>query len=317
MKKQSIFRIFGLLTILSMLIASQTPAFAAAPGQTTGTTASIHIATTALRTVAPTSIHVDDVITYAIDLQNLPSGGLSSAEFSCRYDETLVDISNLRDVGLFVATPVVAINGPDAGTFVFAIAATSGKATSSGTVFNLDLTAKAAGSFTFDCQVRASTGGALFAIAFSPLTITITVGDPAGSGNVTGIITASKAITVELLTGDVVVKTASPASGVAFLINAPAGTYTIRARAAGFLTRTGTVVIASGSTTTKTTVALMAGDIALPQNGIIDANDVSTIGMNYNWNTPTEADLNNDGIINVLDLQLLAPNFEKTYPAAW
>ena len=315
MKKQSIFRIFGLLTILSMLIASQTPAFAAAPGQTTGTTASIHIATTALRTTAPTSIHVDDVITYSIDLQNLPSGGLSSAEFACRYDETLVDISHLTDLGLFGTNPVVATNGPDAGTFVYAIAATTGKATSAGTVFNFNLTARAAGSFTFDCQVRTSTGGSLSPVAFSPLSITITVGDPAGSGNVTGIITASKAITVNLLTGATVIKTASPASGVAFLINAPAATYTITASASGFLTRTGSVVIASGSTTTKTTVALMAGDIN--DDGAIDAIDVSTIGMNYNWSTPTEADLNNDGIINVLDLQILAPNFEKTYPPTW
>jgi hypothetical protein len=39
--------------------------------------------------------------------------------------------------------------------------------------------------------------------------------------------------------------------------------------------------------------------------------------MNYNKAAPAEADLNNDGIINVLDLELLAKNYRKTGPLAW
>jgi len=42
-----------------------------------------------------------------------------------------------------------------------------------------------------------------------------------------------------------------------------------------------------------------------------------TIGMNYNSAQPSVADLNNDGIINVLDLEALAGNYRKTGPIVW
>jgi len=58
-----------------------------------------------------------------------------------------------------------------------------------------------AGTFTFDCQVRASTGGALFLIPFTPLSITIT--SPVTMGTVAGRVIASKAVTITL-TGSVV-----------------------------------------------------------------------------------------------------------------
>jgi hypothetical protein len=39
--------------------------------------------------------------------------------------------------------------------------------------------------------------------------------------------------------------------------------------------------------------------------------------MNYNQAVPSDADLNNDGIINVLDLELLAKNYRRTGPVPW
>jgi hypothetical protein len=39
--------------------------------------------------------------------------------------------------------------------------------------------------------------------------------------------------------------------------------------------------------------------------------------MNYNSDQPSVADLNNDGVINVLDLELLAGNYRKTGPLMW
>ena len=49
----------------------------------------------------------------------------------------------------------------------------------------------------------------------------------------------------------------------------------------------------------------------------IDQYDAMTIGMSYNTASPDAADLNNDGIINVLDLEILAKNYRKTGPVAW
>jgi len=39
--------------------------------------------------------------------------------------------------------------------------------------------------------------------------------------------------------------------------------------------------------------------------------------MSYNSATPSAADLNNDGVINVLDLELLAANYRKLAPQDW
>jgi hypothetical protein len=60
---------------------------------------------------------------------------------------------------------------------------------------------------------------------------------------------------------------------------------------------------------------LLAGDI--DNNNVIDQFDAMTIGMSYNTNTPPAADLNNDGTINVLDLELLARNYRNTGPVVW
>jgi hypothetical protein len=63
------------------------------------------------------------------------------------------------------------------------------------------------------------------------------------------------------------------------------------------------------------TINLLAGDI--DGNNVIDQMDALTIGMSYNTATPSQADLNNDGVINVLDLELLAHNYRKTGPTVW
>lgn len=68
------------------------------------------------------------------------------------------------------------------------------------------------------------------------------------------------------------------------------------------------------------TITLLAGDIfkvdyLLP--GVIDEWDAMSIGMNYNKAEPSDADLNCDGIINVLDLELLAKNYRATGPTSW
>jgi len=39
--------------------------------------------------------------------------------------------------------------------------------------------------------------------------------------------------------------------------------------------------------------------------------------MSYNSAAPAAADLNNDGVINVLDLELLAANYRLTGPLTW
>jgi hypothetical protein len=100
-----------------------------------------------------------------------------------------------------------------------------------------------------------------------------------------------------------------------FSFSAPAGSYTVRASASGFLSAQGTATLTSGNTTPMPQISLSAGDI--DNNGVVDQLDAITIGMNYNLATPAAADLNCDGIINVLDLELLAGNYRDVGPVPW
>jgi hypothetical protein len=114
---------------------------------------------------------------------------------------------------------------------------------------------------------------------------------------------------------DLLVTSAAANVDGTFSLTAPAGAYTIRATASGFLTAEGSVTLTGGSTTTMPTVSLLAGDI--DGNDVIDQFDALTIGMNYNAAAPAAADLNNDGVINVLDLEVLAGNYRETGPTVW
>ena len=135
-------------------------------------------------------------------------------------------------------------------------------------------------------------------------------------GTITGKVMASKPVTVSLYNvSDVLVTSVVANPDGTFSLTAPAGTYTITASASGFLDAEGSATITGGATSQKPDIALLAGDI--DGNNVIDQFDALTIGMSYNAATPPEADLNNDGVINVLDLELLASSYRKSAPQDW
>jgi len=136
------------------------------------------------------------------------------------------------------------------------------------------------------------------------------------SGTLTGRVLADKPVTVSLLNVDdsVAASVTANADGT-FSLTAPAGMYTVRAIAAGWLSAQGSATLIAGSPSMMPTISLFVGDI--DNNNVIDQFDALTIGMGYNTITPAAADLNNDGVINVLDLELLARNYRKTGPIAW
>lgn len=261
----------------------------------------------------PASILVGETATGTLFLNNIPEGGYLSAEFTCTYDPALVSISNIVDSGLFGTDSALAVNGPANGTFIFAIAGSNGqKATTDGAVFSFSVTALAAGEATIDCQARVSTGGALTTIESTPITLTITEAE----GTLTGTVNASKPVTVTLYNQDTTVAgTTTTDENGNFSLSAPAGSYTVIASAPGFLKAQGTPTLTGGATTTMQTISLLAGDI--DGNDVIDEFDALTIGINYNLADPDAADLNDDGTINVLDLELLAANYNQSGSLAW
>ncbi len=349
--------------------------------------------------VNPASLNVGEIATVTVNLNNVPAEGYTSAEFTCTYDASLVQVSNIAATNLFGADSAVAINGPQNGSFIVAIAGTNGnKAVTSGPAFTFNVTALQAGQTTILCIARVSKGdnvltelpstGSTLTIggtapSATPIESPTSTATPGGSpqptattpplesptptsttapaesptptltstpvesptptltatplesptptftftpvssptstpspdGTLTGQVIASKPVIVTLYEGNVPVTSATANPDGTFSLTAPAGSYTVVATSSGFLSAQGSATIVAGSTNTKPTISLLAGD--LDGNNVIDQFDALTIGMSYNTSTPSAADLNNDGIINVLDLELLAQNYRQTGPSVW
>jgi hypothetical protein len=131
------------------------------------------------------------------------------------------------------------------------------------------------------------------------------------TGTLSGEVHAGKPVTVSLYDASSTLVTSVTANtDGSFSLTAPAGTYTVRATAPGYLSAAGSVTITAGETSTKPAVTLLAGDI--DNNDVVDQFDAMTIGMSYNTAAPEAADLNGDGTINVLDLDLLARNYRNS-----
>lgn len=354
--------------------------------------------------VSPSSINAGETATVTVSLNNVPSSGYTSAEFICTFDASLVQAGNITVAGLFGADPAVAINGPQGGGFIVAIAGSNGsRATTSGTVFTFTVTGLQAGQTVINCTARVSKGdNVLTDIPYTGSTLTIsgtlptptftttpdgsstpepsstpdgsttpepsvtpdgsTTPEPSATpdgsitpepsstpeesptptltstpiesptptvtltlepsptpipdGTLTGQVIAGKPVTVSLFgAGDTLVTSVTANPDGTFSLTVPAGAYAITAEASGYLSALGSVTVTPGGTTAQPAITLLAGDI--DGNNVIDQFDAMTIGMNYNASSPAEADLNNDGIVNVLDLELLAANYRETGPTIW
>jgi murein DD-endopeptidase MepM/ murein hydrolase activator NlpD len=284
--------------------------------------------------INPSPIDVGQSAVASVSLNNVPAEGLTSAEFACTYDPVVVAVGNIADAGLFGDDAVIAINGPQDGGFIVAIAGSNGqKAVSDGVAFTFSLTGLQEGQTSVECAARISKGdGALVDILSVPANLTVNgtgvtptpvitpfptaTPEPPSSPTVMGQVFASKLVSVSLysLDSSLVDSTEVDQDGI-FTMTAPAGSYVIVASADGFLDAQGTIELTDGNIITMSVISLPAGDI--DGNGVIDQFDALTIGMNYNASTPAVADLNDDGIINVLDLELLAANYRQSGALAW
>jgi hypothetical protein len=259
----------------------------------------------------PTSLVVGGTSTAIVSLNNVPASGYPSVEFTCTYNPALVEVSNIvANTDLFGADAVVAVNGPQNGSFIVAIAGSNGnKAVEDGAAFTFSVKGLTAGQASIECKARVSTGGnSLASIGFSGATLTIT--PVIVNGTLNGKVLACKPVTVSVGTAQLTAD-----AGGNFTWTAPAGSYTVIASAEGFLSAQGPATLTAGATTTMPQISLAAGDIN--NNGVVDQFDAMTIGMSYNTITPAAADLNCDNNINVLDLELLAHNYRQVGPTAW
>jgi len=294
--------------VLAFALATPSPAQTAPAGQAGSSFVSASL--------TPPSVLIGETSNVTVNLNNIPAGGFASAEFTCTYDPALVEVSAVTPTDLFGPDPIAVVSGPQNGSFVFAVAGSVGnKATSDGSVFTFSAKGLQIGQPSIDCQVRASTGDlVLITIPSEPARLEVIDDVPVPTeGTFAGQVIAGKPVTITLKdqSGSVAGAVVVNPDGT-FSLSIPAGTYTAVASAPGYLRAQGTVSIVSGGTTTIQTISLLAGDI--DGNDVIDHFDALTIGINYNGTEPAAADLSNDGTINVLELEILSPNYRQVGP---
>jgi hypothetical protein len=121
--------------------------------------------------------------------------------------------------------------------------------------------------------------------------------------------------------GAVVASATTDASGNFTLENLPPDTYEVYARMYGYLDAlkgSGVQVVAGEECTDMGATKLLGGDVA-PQpepDDAIDIGDISYMGANFGT-TEATADVNGDGVVNILDLTMAAANFERIGPTPW
>lgn len=318
-------------TVTSTPVVTDTPVVSNTPSITpTSTGTSLPTGPYILTDAGQPDLLVGETRLVTVNLNNVPPTGYSSTEITCTYNAALLNVNNITVAGLFGPNPVVAINGPQNGSFILALVATGGnKATTSGTVLTFSATALQTGQSPVECTARVSEGLSVYqTIPFVGDTLNILTGTPTPTVTatippvtsaptlLTGQVIASKPVTIRLYNLDSTLAATIPANpDGTFSLNFAAGSYTVVASAEGFLNAQGPVTLTDGATTTKPTINLIPGDV--DGNSVINQIDALTIGMNYNNATPTAADLNNDGVINVLDLQLLSAHYGQSGALAW
>ena len=119
--------------------------------------------------VNPANVNVGESAVATVSLNNVPTEGYTSAEFTCTYNPNVVEASSITVANLFGVDPAVAISGPQNGSFIVAVAGSTGnKAGTGGTVFTFNAKGLATGQSPIQCAARVSKGDSvLTAIEFA------------------------------------------------------------------------------------------------------------------------------------------------------
>ena len=262
-----------------------------------------------------TTVDIGGTAKATVGLNGVPAAeGFTSAEFTCVYDAAMLEVSGIADAGRFGTDAAMAVNGPQEGKFIVALAGSKGnKATTNGAAFTFDVKALKEGQATVKCDTRVSKGDNVLT-AMPAVTADLTVTTP--KATIAGKVVASKPVKVCVYDASNAETCKDANEDGTFSMQLIPGDYKVVAKADGFLSAENAKVTAvAGQTATLQDVNLVAGDI--DGNGVVDQFDAMTIGMSYNTATPAAADLNKDGNINVLDLELLAKNYRQTGPTTW
>ncbi|MDL1894132.1 hypothetical protein FBQ87_14790, partial [Sphingobacteriales bacterium CHB3] len=279
--------------------------------------------TSVLTSVDADTLLVGQTGLVSVSLNGLPSEGIASVEFTCSYASDQISVGSVQIGQIFGDDPVSAYNNSQAGSFIYAVAASNGKViNTNGVAFTFNITGLQPGSSFVECKAKISrTNYSLESIASVPDSITVALfspptATPLSAPMLTGQVIAIKPVKISLFNPDTTLAaTAMTNPDGTFNLIAPPGSFTVVASAEGHLSAQTSVTLLEGTTTTLDPVSLLAGDI--DNNNVIDQYDALTVGMNYNLSASIPADLSNDGLINVTDLEMLAENYRMAGFLTW
>ncbi len=279
--------------------------------------------TSVLTTVDPDTLLVGQAGLVSVSLNGLPSEGIASVEFACSYASDQISVGSVQIGNIFGDDPVSAYNNSQAGNFIYAVAASNGRViNTNGVAFTFNITGMQPGSSPVECKAKISgTNYSLESIASIPDSITVALfsaptATPLSAPMLAGQVIAKKPVKISLFNPDTTLAASAMTNpDGSFNLIAPAGSFTVIASAEGHLSAQASVTLLEGTTTTLDPITLPAGDI--DSNNVIDQYDALTVGMNYNVSASLPADLSNDGLINVTDLEMLAENYRMAGLVTW
>ncbi len=134
----------------------------------------------AISVVGAENVKVGEKTTVNVYFNQVPPNEYASTEITCSYDANLLEVGNMVSKDIFGTDPAVAINDPQNGTFIYAIAGSHGqKATENGAVFSFEVTGLKEGQSTVVCSGNISLGdGTLTDIGSDSLVLNILEGTP-------------------------------------------------------------------------------------------------------------------------------------------
>jgi len=147
---------------------------------------------------------------------------------------------------------------------------------------------------------------------------------PAAMGQISGIVLYPEtqkqvAIRLNLTRLDNTTQTVeatSDSTGAFQFANLPLGIYQLDASAPGFLSTRMEIRVLEGQTVELPPTTLKAGDIN--QDGLIDIKDVTLVAANFNGPAAViEADINGDGWVDIRDLSVVGSQFGLAGPLPW
>src|SRR5215207_4326258 len=139
-------------------LVSETPSMTPSPtfvGTATPTLVGPYVSTV----VDSQTIYIDESALVTVRLNNVPAEGYTSAEFTCSFNASMAEASNITLTDLFGLDAVVAIPPQQNNSFIVAVAGSNGnKATTSGTVFTFSIKGLQVGQTNLGCEARVSGG---------------------------------------------------------------------------------------------------------------------------------------------------------------